>query len=303
MKILVTGGTVFVSRFTAEYFLKKGHDVYVLNRNTRPQPNGVKLINCDRHKLGDVLKNIKFDLVIDVTSYNKNDIEDLINGLGEFDNYVMISSSAVYPETNCQPFTEEQKCGPNIHWGDYGINKLEAEKLLLKKAPNAYIIRPPYLYGAMNNLYREAFVFDCAEKDYPFYCPMNDKMPLQFFDVEDLCRFIEILIENKPEQHIFNVGNPTTVDIIEWVELCYGVLNKKPKFIHVPDNIERYNYFPFRDYGYMLDVSKQMELLKNVKPIELALKESYEWYKNNQELVLKKNYLSFIKDNFINGGI
>lgn len=36
-KILVTGGTVFVSRFVANYFAGKGDDVYVLNRNSKPQ--------------------------------------------------------------------------------------------------------------------------------------------------------------------------------------------------------------------------------------------------------------------------
>lgn len=33
MKILVTGGTVFASRFTAEYFARD-NEVYVLNRGT-----------------------------------------------------------------------------------------------------------------------------------------------------------------------------------------------------------------------------------------------------------------------------
>ena len=40
-KILVTGGTVFVSRFIAEYYATKDHEVFVLNRNTRPQRQGV----------------------------------------------------------------------------------------------------------------------------------------------------------------------------------------------------------------------------------------------------------------------
>ena len=34
-RILVTGGTVFVSRFVANYFAQKGDDVYVLNRNSK----------------------------------------------------------------------------------------------------------------------------------------------------------------------------------------------------------------------------------------------------------------------------
>ena len=74
LKILVTGGTVFVSRSVAEYFIKKGLDVYVLNRNTRPQPHGAKLIKCDRHNIGDKLKDLTFDTVIDVTAYTAEDI-------------------------------------------------------------------------------------------------------------------------------------------------------------------------------------------------------------------------------------
>ena len=48
MKILVTGGTVFVSKFIAEYFADNDNEVYVLNRNTKPQLPNVKLIQCDR---------------------------------------------------------------------------------------------------------------------------------------------------------------------------------------------------------------------------------------------------------------
>lgn len=298
MKILLTGGTVFASRYTAEYFVRKGNEVYVLNRNSRPQSDGVKLINCDRHSLGDTLKNLEFDLVIDVTAYDEFDIIDLLNGLGKFENYVMISSSAVYPEILSQPFKETQPVGENIYWKDYGTNKIAAEKALLERVPNAYILRPPYLYGAMNNLYREAFVFECAKKDLPFYVPKDGKMPLQFFDIEDLCRFIEVVVDKEPNQHIFNVGNPQTVDINEWVRLCYGVLGKTPEIRYVTDNINQRNYFSFLDYGYVLDVTKQQELMPDVKPLEQGLKESYEWYKNNKELVRRKNYIYYINENF-----
>ena len=43
-KILVTGGTVFVSRYIAEYYVTKGYDVYVLNRNTKEQSKGEHLL-------------------------------------------------------------------------------------------------------------------------------------------------------------------------------------------------------------------------------------------------------------------
>lgn len=41
-KVLVTGGTIFVSRYIAEYYVAKGYEVYVLNRNSREQSKGVK---------------------------------------------------------------------------------------------------------------------------------------------------------------------------------------------------------------------------------------------------------------------
>ena len=55
-RILVTGGTVFVSRFVANYFAQKGDDVYVLNRNSKPQLPNVTLIEGDRNDLGAKLK-------------------------------------------------------------------------------------------------------------------------------------------------------------------------------------------------------------------------------------------------------
>ena len=52
MKILITGGTTFVSKYVAEYFVTKGNDVTVINRGSRPQVNGVTHISCDRTALG-----------------------------------------------------------------------------------------------------------------------------------------------------------------------------------------------------------------------------------------------------------
>ena len=296
MNILVTGGTVFASRYTAEYFRDKGHNVYVLNRGSREQSEGVTLIQADRHSLNGQLKQYHFDAVIDVTAYNKTDIQDLLDGLGEIKQYIFVSSSAVYPETNAQPFTEKQKCGVNCHWGAYGTDKIAAEEYLLARVPQAYAIRPPYLYGKMNNLYREAFVFDCAEKDRKFYLPKEGSMPLQFFNIEDMCRFIEILLAEKPEQHVFNVGNPGTVTIKEWAQCCYKALGKEVQFESVYSEVNQREYFPFHDYGYELDVTAMLKLMPEVKPMEQGLKESYDWYKENRELVRVKPLIQFIDE-------
>ena len=125
-KILVTGGTVFVSRYIAEYYVAKGYDVYVLNRNSKEQSKGVTLIEADRHDLGEILREYRFDTVID-TAYTSNDVEMLLNALGEYKDYVLISSSAVYPEYAPQPFKEDSTLAVNKYWGKYGTDKIEAE--------------------------------------------------------------------------------------------------------------------------------------------------------------------------------
>ena len=115
MKILITGGTVFVSRYISEYYAQKGHDVYVLNRNTRPQPPDTTLIQADRHDLGDILRPYRFDLVID-TAYTARDVDMLLDALGEVGDYILISSGAVYPETAPLPFTEYTEIKIKMYW-------------------------------------------------------------------------------------------------------------------------------------------------------------------------------------------
>ncbi|MBR5404885.1 MAG: dTDP-glucose 4,6-dehydratase, partial [Oscillospiraceae bacterium] len=152
-------------------------------------------------------------------------------------------------------------------------------------------------YGPMNNLYREAFLFECAEMALPFYMPKDGTMPLQFFHIRDLCRFMEILLTRNPEQRIFNVGNPETVDIRQWAELCYRVLGKSPEMRYVAESVPQRSYFPFYDYAYRLDVTAQTALMPDTVPLFEGLCESYAWYKENRDAVRKKPLLDYIGQN------
>jgi len=294
-KMLVTGGTVFVSRFVADYFARKGNQVYVLNRNSKPQLPNVTLIEGDRNDLGDRLKGYAFDAVLDITAYTRDHVESLVNALGKFGDYIMISSSAVYPETNDQPFGEAQTTGPNSIWGAYGTNKIAAEEYLRQAVPGAYILRPPYLYGPMHNVYREPFVFECAEGKRTFCIPGDGSMKLQFFHVEDLCRFMEILLDRHPEKRIYNVGNPETVTVADWVKLCYEVVGTGLETKNVEGHPQR-SYFPFHAYDYCLDVEAQTSLMPKVKPLAEGLKESYEWFCANRAAVVRKPLLEYIDE-------
>lgn len=297
-KLLITGGTVFVSKFTANYFANKNYEVYVLNRNTKEQLDNVHLICADRNALGDVLKPYHFDAVIDVCGYNEKDVRNLIAAMNPVQDYIFISTSAVYPAANTQPFTEEQPATGNPLWGTYGSDKYEAEQYIFSHYPNAYAIRPPYLYGPMNDIYRETFVFDCALQDRKFYIPKDGKMKLQFFHVEDLCKLMEFILENHPKDHIYNVGNKDVVDINTFVELCYKVAGTPLEKVNVTTGETQRDYFSFGDYEYVLDVTRQTKVLSETKDFETGLRESFNWYINHPEDVEKRDYMDFI-DKFL----
>lgn len=295
-KILITGGTTFVSKYAAAYFVRRDYEVYVLNRNTKPQVNGAHLIEGDRHCLGDTLRKIHFDAVVDITSYDAKDITNLLDALGAFEQYIMISSGAVYSENGALPFREDSPKAVNKFWGNYGTGKIEAETSLLKRVPDAYILRPAYLYGPMNNVYREAFVFDCAKADRPFYLPKDGMLQLQFYYVGDLCGLLERVMETKPAAHIINVGNPQTVSIRDWVTQCYACFDKVPSFVNVSREVEQRKYFPFYDYEYCLDVQRQQEICPQITPLQEGLKEAAAWYLSHEEAVNKRPYLTYIDE-------
>ena len=300
--ILITGGTIFVSKCVAQYFASKKfnseYQVYVLNRNNHPQVDNVVLINSSRKTLAKKLEQFNFDIIIDITSYTKDDVKSILDSLGnskeKVEKYILLSSSAVYPETLDLPFKENANLGKNIFWNDYGLNKIEAEKYLQENFSNYYILRPPYLYGQENNVYREAFVFDCAEQNRKFYLPQDGKMKLQFFYIGDLCKVIENILIKSPKEKIFNVGNEEIISILDWVKLCYQIVGMNLEVINVSKNIPQRNYFCFYDYEYYLDVTKQKSILENTTPLKIGLQKSYEWYKNNKDKVNKKNYFEFI---------
>ena len=150
----------------------------------------------------------------------------------------------------------------------------------------------------MQNVYREPFVFECADADRPFLIPGDGSMPLQFFHVEDLCRFIEILLTKQPETRVFNVGNPDPVSVRSWVKMCYQAAGKEAQLIGVHGAHDQRSYFPFYNYAYHLDVTLQQSLMTQTKPLEDGLSESYDWYLRHPDGCRKKPFMEYI-DHFL----
>ena len=104
---------------------------------------------------------------------------------------------------------------------------------------------------------------------------------------------MDILLEKHPEERIYNVGDPDAVTISEWVKLCYGVVGADLETVRVDGHPQR-AYFCFHVYDYYLDVSKQMALMPDVRPLAEGLQGSYEWFCQHRDEVMRRPYMEYI---------
>lgn len=304
-KILVLGGTYFVGKYIVKRLLEDNFDVFILNRGTKAGSFGDKVteIHCDRENFKDVqtkLADMTFDYVIDVSGLNVNQVHISYKVLKNINikRYIFISSSAVYVVSNYIPISEDYNKGVNDYWGDYGINKLEAEKFLLDKNKTlgfpTTILRPPYIYGEGNNIYREGFIFDRATQNRPIILPNEGSTVIHFIHIEDLYCTITSLIENKScIGEVYNVGNTIGITFRGWIEACMEACNKSVDIIEFNYKGSGYDcrdFFPFHDYQFMLDTRKiEKYYTPKISMIE-GLKREYEWYKLNESYVKKKEH-------------
>lgn len=301
-KVLVMGGSYFIGKKIVEKLIDSNYEVTVLNRGSKKIENQkIKQIVCDRNNEKEMyatLNNLKFDIVIDVCGLNKKQIEILcksidINALKQF---VFISSSAVYSIGELTiPFIETDKVGENI-WGDYALNKIEAEKYLedffKNLKANLIVFRPPYVYGENNYAQRESFIFDHICNNKPIILP-DTNPKLQFIYVCDLANTVVTLLGKNISSHIaiYNIGNKTEVTAKEWVIACAEAVGKKADIIeydYLQGNRAIRDFFPFLDYDNVLDVSKINLIYSDETDFIVGLKNAYKWYLLERSLIVFK---------------
>ncbi|KYH33297.1 NAD dependent epimerase/dehydratase family protein [Clostridium tepidiprofundi DSM 19306] len=287
--ILIMGGTRFVSSSLAKYLISKGYYVDILTR-------GLKATNYDgfrnhlvcnrksKKELEDVLKGKKYEFIFDISAYTREDVELLLTSIDTsiLKKYIFCSTGAVYKPSD-DVIGEDFEKGKNSNWGQYGIDKKEAEDFIIKSNIPFIIFRPTYIYGENNNLYRETYFFDRIKNKKPIPMPYGNNIKTQFIYIDDLVRVFESAMYSKNSCEIYNVTNP---EIVSWEDLiltCGEVVGKNPiiKKIDVNEvNTESRTYFPFRDVTYMLDIAKLIDDGFYVPTISLkeGLRRAYNWY-------------------------
>ena len=307
-KVLIMGGSYFIGKKIVDIMKIDNYEITILNRGTKKNEDPtIKQLNCDRNDLSqmkNILKDKKYEVVIDVSCLNAEQATILSQSLNteNLQTIIFISSSAVYKiDELTKPFKESDLVGMNHFWGDYGINKIRAEKYYENFVSNngiqLIILRPPYVYGENNYAQRESFMFDHIINNKPILIPKSN-CSLQFIYTTDLAYIIKTLLNTQlmDQINIFNVGNKESVTVKRWIECCCKAANGKAHVIdydYVSTGRNIRDFFPFYDYDNILDVSKINKLVIYETDFIEGLKVAFEWFSNNKSKINFKENVTF----------
>ena len=241
MRVLVVGGTEFISLHLVRALLRERHDVVVLNRGRQPGrvPAGVKTIVADRKDhaaLGRALAGERFDGLVDITyaPTTGDDVRALLVALdGRAGHAIFVSTGRVHDHALPIPYHEDTPRG--LFWGEYAKNKIEGEDAYLSSGLPASVVRPTHVFGPLNTRNNETFFFDRLVRGRPVLVPGAGGWLRQFGHVEDLADAMAAMLgDRRAFGRAYNVTGEESITQVGFVELIAEVVKRPVSFVHVP---------------------------------------------------------------------
>ena len=210
MRILVLGGTVFLSRAVALRALERGNDVTCVARGVSGSPpEGVRFVRVDRADPDalEPLHDERFDAVVDVTTQAVTQVRSALRALGaHVPHWTYVSSRSVYadestpgqrattsPRLNAAPIDANESDPSN-----YGGLKVAAEDAVLAAVEErAFIVRPGLVVGYGDRSDRYGYWPARMSLGGAIVCPGDPQAMVQLIDVEDLTAWIVMAAEER----------------------------------------------------------------------------------------------------------
>jgi nucleoside-diphosphate-sugar epimerase len=306
MRVLVIGGTLFIGRGIVQELRKAGHDVTVMHRKPKHDlGRRVQNLVADRNDPDQVraaLEMRRFEIVFDnVYDWERGTtaahVEATVKACGDrLVRYIFMSSVAAYGDG--LNHYEGDPLAPDNHPEAYIRNKAMTERMLFrlhqKTGFPVVTFRPPFVYGAENPFYREAFFWDRIRAERPIIIPGDGHRLMQFVYVKDLVRACVRAMEHPGAVgEAFNIGNEKPITQVEMVRAMAAAAGRKANMVRVPrDRILEAGGNIFGEpayFGIYLDLPPITENVTKVarvlsvkpKPFDQGLRETYRWYMRN----------------------
>jgi UDP-glucose 4-epimerase len=245
MRVLVVGGTEFISLHLVRVLRRERHDVAVLNRGRQAArlPAGVRTIVCDRKDhaaLRQTLARERADALVDA-AYAPTTGDDCAALLAALEDRVghalFVSTGRVHDHALPIPYDEDTP--RSLYWGEYARNKIAGEDAYLGAArrggPPATIVRPTHVYGPLNTRNNETFFFDRLVRGRPILVPDGGGWLRQFGHVEDLAEAMaRILGDARAFGQAYNVTGEEAITQVGFVELIAETMKRPVTLVPCP---------------------------------------------------------------------
>ncbi|NVK22805.1 MAG: NAD-dependent epimerase/dehydratase family protein [Kangiellaceae bacterium] len=312
LNILFMGGTGFLGPHTVKAAIDAGHKVTLFNRGkTKPTLypellGSLPLIKGDR-KTDDIkqLKDSKWDLVIDTSSYYPRVVDMLLDQVADnIGQYILISTISVYADWSQKNMDESAAVGTlddptteQVTGETYGPLKALCEQAAQKRlGERATIIRPGLIVGPGDKTDRFTYWPVRIAKGGDVLCPSEGKDFIQIIDVRDLAEWT-IHCANKKISGVFNAQtNANDITIGELLTNCKMTLNPKANLVWVPTEFlesqsvapwgEMPTWFPpkgdFAGAGTMSSKKAYANGLQQ-RPLKTIIKDTFDWFSSLPE--------------------
>jgi nucleoside-diphosphate-sugar epimerase len=245
LKVLFIGGTGNISTSVSKLCVKRGIDLYLLNRGTRKvEIPGVKTITGDitSSETANVLQSHNWDCVVNWIAFTPDDVERDINLFrNKTKQYIFISSASIYQKPPTHPVITESTPLYNPVW-DYSQNKIACEERLNKayREENfpVTIVRPSLTYDTVIPLtiggWTEYTAVDRMKRGEKVIVQGDGTSLWIVTHAEDFAKgFVGLIGHQQAIGHAFHI---TTDEILTWNQIYEAVANAvgvKPNIVHI----------------------------------------------------------------------
>ena len=306
MKVLFIGGTGNISTEVSKLCIKKGIDLYLLNRGKRKvEIKGAKNIIADisNFKQVDVvLKNHKWDVVVNWIAFNTNDItRDIKRFKNKTKQYIFISSASTYQKPPEHYIITESTPLENPFW-DYSRNKITCENKLLqayhKEKFPATIVRPSHTYDTVFPVaiggWTEYTIIDRMKKGKKIIVHGDGTSLWTVTHSKDFAKgFIGLLGNKKAIGDSFQITSDEALTWNQIYQYLAEAAGTTAKMVHIPsdfiskvDKTQIGGLLGDKAYSVVFDNSKIKKLVPDFKatiPFREGIKKTLAWFEEKPE--------------------
>jgi 2'-hydroxyisoflavone reductase len=219
MRLLVLGGTVFLSRAVAAEAVRRGHEVTCACRGESGSvPEGAAHVAWDRTEpVPDGLSATKFDAVVDVARH-PSWVRSAVAAFPDA-HWVFVSTISVYTDDSTPHGTvdslpthepihtdEDLAAGPDV----YGAMKVGCEQAVTDRADSWVVVRPGLIVGPGDRSGRFSYWPNRVADGGEVLAPGSPDEEVQVIDVRDLAAWLVDCAESRTTGVFHGTGRATS---------------------------------------------------------------------------------------------